>query len=589
MGNMVYNGSTIMHQSDPELAYRAALGRDLELIRAKIALWQAGGISEADFRAFRLLHGIYGQRQPGLHMIRVRIPAGMLSAAQMRVLARIAERFAGSRAHLSTRQDVQFHLVPLDQVVPVLELLVGAGLTTRETGSNTVRNVTVCPLAGICGEELFDVAGHARTLAWAFLGSPVASGLPRKFKIAVSGCQRDCAVSGIHDLGLTAVVRAENGAPRHGFRAVAGGGLGPFPVRAELLEEFVPEDRVLTLCRAVVRVFARHGNRTNRHKARLKFVLRERGIGWLRSAVRAEIAEIGEETPEPLAAVPGIFGGCLPPAGAARRKREAPDADYDAWARANVVPQRQAGRAAVFVNVPEGNLTGDQMRLLADLAEQAGDGHLRTTATQDIVLTSVPQVNLPRVHRLLKSAALGAPGAREVADITACPGSYCCNRGITKSMNLAAALREVVASYAERAVRQLSIKVSGCPNSCAHHWIADLGLFGNARRIDGQEVPYYRILLGGSPGGDRDVQFGVAVASVPARLVPRAVARILDDYVASRLPDEAFRDYVLRRGPAFFEAMAGDLSRRLSLTDEMGRDWGDEVAFSVKLGRAECA
>ncbi|MCC6859199.1 MAG: nitrite/sulfite reductase [Bryobacterales bacterium] len=572
-----------------EQRHQSTVREDIEAFRAKAEQLASGAITDHQFRPFRLRYGIYGQRQPGVQMVRVKIPGGMLTAAQMDQLARIADEFAGGKGHVTTRQNMQYHFVPLARVPDLMHTLADAGLTTREACFNTVRNVTACPLAGLARDEVFDVRPYARTVAYAFLRNPLTQNLPRKFKIAFEGCPEDHAVTSINDIGLRAAIRDG----RRGFRMVIAGGLGPLPTESRLLDEFVPEERLVSRCESVIRVFNKYGNRENRNKARLKFVMRERGFDWLREEIDRAYADIlengGIATPQ---MVPEGFGGfesepqprgtgALLPVLNGHRNEE--------WLRTNAIPQKQAGYAAVVARVNQGNLTSAQMRGLARIARQAGDGLLRITVDQNVVLAFVPCQALERVQAALEEIGLGEAGAGEIRDVTTCPGAYSCNLALTKSMNLGEAIQRVAVQYDDPQVRRLSVKVSGCPNSCGQHWIADLGFYGNARKIDGKEVPYYQMLLGGGYDEQGLLRFGLAVQSIPARLAPEAVRRVLDHFVANRQEGESFRQYVLRHRVEFFRAATSDLARPPELFPEIYQDWGDDTPFSLQLGRGECA
>jgi sulfite reductase beta subunit-like hemoprotein len=584
--------ATLQQQTESE--YDSTVRADIELFRSYAEKFVAGEITDDQFRAQRLRRGIYSQRQSGVQMIRTKVPGGNLTAAQMDQLALIADEFAGGKAHLTTRQNIQYHFIPLLQVPPLLHLLADVRLTTREACYNTVRNVTACPLSGLLEDEVFDVHPYAQRVAFAFLHKELTDSLPRKFKIAFSGCKDDCMLGSIHDVGLRAVLRDG----QRGFRMVVGGGLGPLPVEAQLLDDFVPVERLVNKCEAVIRVFSKYGNRKNKNMARLKFVVRERGFAWVKEQIEKEYQDIltgsGIPTPE---VVPEGFGGFQsvpPPLGSGDllpivTTNGHANPEYERWLATNVQRQKQPGYAMVTVKVPQGNLTGAQMRGLAVIARDAGDGLLRVAIDQNLVLAYLPLHQLPRIYAALLAIDLAGAGAQEIDDITTCPGAYSCNLALTKSMNLGAALAEELRDHPDSQVRKLKIKISGCPNSCGQHWIADLGFYGNARKIDGKEVPYYQMLLGGGYDDTGMLRFGAAVQSIPARLAPEAVRRVLDHYVANREKEETFRAYVLRHKVETFRLMTNDLAKPAELHPEMYRDWGDEVTYSLKLGRGECA
>jgi sulfite reductase beta subunit-like hemoprotein len=588
--------NAVAHSVEQE--YDATVRADIELFRQVAEDYVAGRINDDQFRAQRLRRGIYGQRQAGVHMVRTKVPGGQLTAEQMEQLALVADQFSIGRAHLTTRQNVQFHFVPLANVPPALHKLADVRMTTREACYNTVRNVTACPTAGLLRDEIFDVNPYALRTAFAFLHKELTDAMPRKFKIAFCGCATDCMLTAIHDVGLRAVIRSEDGVDKRGFRMIIGGGLGPLPVEAIILDEFIPVERLISRIEAMLRVFNKYGNRQNKNKARFKFIVRERGAEWVRDAIEREYADIlengGIATPED---VPENFGASthgrrtlgsgaqLP----VLETKPALDPAFDAWLETNVREQRQAGYAIATIVVPQGNMTSDQMRSLARLAREAGDGLLRITIGQNLKLAYIPIANLRRVYLALRDIGFAAAGADEISDVTTCPGSWTCNLGLTKTMNLGDALVDTVRGYDDSQVRRLTIKASGCPNSCGQHWVSDIGFYGNSRKIEGHEVPYYQMLLGGGQDTTGVVRFGLAISSIPARMAPVAVRRVLDHFIAERAEGESFRDYVVRHKVEYFRGMISDLVKPAELTPELFRDWGDEEEFSLKLGRGECA
>ena len=568
-----------------EEQYDRTVREDVELFRTQANSFVSGQITADEFRAFRLRRGVYGQRQEGVQMIRTKIPGGLLTADQMRQLARVADDFGGGKGHLTTRQNMQYHFVPLAQVPDLLHMLADVRLTTREACYNTVRNVTACPVSGLHPDEPFEVQPYARRLAFAFLHRELTDNLPRKFKVAFCGCPQDCIATAINDVGLRPVIRDGE----RGFRMTVAGGLGPLPTEAKLLHEFIPAEDVVRHVEAVIRVFNVHGNRKDKNTARLKFVMRKRGFDWLRDTIEEQYREIVANGGIPMPAeVPASFGGFqpqAPPRGSGQfLPMYNPSREFQEWKETNVAPQKHAGYSIVTVRVQQGNLTGDQMRGLASLSEQAGDGSLRVTMNQNVVLGWVPAGALTRVYGILTELGLSDARAEEISDTLTCPGAYSCNLGLTKSMNLGAALTETVRHESDTLVRKLRINISGCPNSCGQHWIGDIGFYGNARKIDGKEVPYYLMMLGGTQH-----EFGMAIQSLPARLAPVAVERILEHYKANRQEGETFRGYVMRNKIAFFKELTADLVKPPVDNPEMYVDWGDQEAYSLKLGRGECA
>ena len=554
----------------------------------------AGKLTADEFRPHRLRRGIYTQRQEGVHMIRTKIPGGILTADQMDVLANCADEFAGGRGHLTTRQNMQYHFVPLAQVPGILRTLAAGKLTTREACYNTVRNVTASPLSGLLADEVFDVQPYARQVAFAFLHKEAYDSMPRKFKIAffTGGAKDDMAVA-IHDAGCIAVMK--DGLP--GFRVVVGGGLGPMPVEAKVLDEFLPADKLVPRIEAILRLFDKHGNRKNKNLARLKFVLRDRGWDWVKENIELEYANIlangGVEIPM---SIPENFAGFQstpPPLGQGTNLPvlggTSADPEFDRWLETNVEEQKQNGYSIITIRTNQGNLTSEQMRGLGRVARDAGDSYVRVSINQNAYLAFIPVHNLPRVYSALRMLDLADAGAGEISDTLTCPGAYSCNLALTKSMNLGVALTESTRGYTDPLVKKLSIHISGCPNSCGQHWTSDLGFFGNSRKINGREVPYYQMLLGGGYEKDGTMKFGLMVQSIPARSTTIAVDRVLHHYMTAREDGETFRAYVLRHKVAFFKELTADLAKPLELGDEMCMDWGDDMAYSLKLGRGECA
>ena len=585
--------AAVLEQEQTAAEYDRTARRDIELFREAAERYNRGELNDDEFRPYRLRRGVYTQRQPGVHMIRTKVPGGLLTVTQMRQLAAISDEFCGGKGHLTTRQNLQYHFVPLKQVPDVLHRLADVRLTSREACYNTVRNITACPLSGLLPDEPFDVHPYAQRTAFAFLHKELTDSMPRKFKIAFSACPEDCMETHMHDVGLRAILRDG----QRGFRVVVGGGLGPLPSEASLLDEFLPVERVVNRIEAVLRVFNKYGNRGNKNKARFKFIIRERGWDWAKEQIDKEyeliLTEGGIPTPE---SVPEGFGGFQsspPPLGSGELLpvigATPLDPEYERWLETNVREQKQTGYAVVTAQVPQGNLTAGQMTGLADIAERAGDHLLRFSIDQNVMIAFVPLRNLKRVYAALKQIGLGGSGADEIRDVVTCPGAYSCNLALTKTMNLGEALSETVADYEDARVRRLTIRASGCPNACGQHWLGDIGFYGNARKIDGKEIPYYQMLLGGGYDEAGMMRFGMAVQSLPAKLAPVAVRRVLDHYIANRIDGESFRDYVLRHKIETFRAMTADLVKPAALAPEMFRDWGDEIEYSLKLGRGECA
>ncbi len=552
-----------------------------------------GEITPDEFKRFRLQHGVYGQRQEGVHMVRVKIPWGGLTARQVERLAELAEQSPRGVGHITTRQNIQFHFVKPEDLTPTLQRLAEVGLTTREACGNTVRNVTACAHAGVAPDEPFDVTPYADATARFLLRNPMNQNLPRKFKISFSGCSDHCGLAPIQDIGAVAAVRRDNGTSQVGFRLYVGGGLGPSPQVSQLLEDFTPADDLLVTIAAIVRVFDRTGNRDNKNLARLKFVIRKLGMDKFcdlvfkeREGLRAVLA--GKIPPIVVAPEPSRPG----PHGAEQAGEPNGDPQYRRWWITNVRPQKQAGYSMVSVRLTLGDVTAQQLRVLAFVARQFADGWLRTTNQQNVTFRWVSNASLPGVYRLLKGVGLGEPSADRLADITACPGADTCQLGITSSRGLALAIGEIFqnghAHLADEA--GLRIKISGGPNSCGHHHIAGIGFSGGSKEFDRQQVPTYQVFLGASLNLD-GTRYARPALKVPAKNAPALVGRLLDLWQAERLEGEKFEAFVERVDlPKIREAVKDltDMPAQAEAPDKY-LDWGGTERFRVETGPGECA
>ena len=552
-----------------------------------------GTITAEQFRPFRLKHGTYGQRQPGFQMLRVKIAAGVLKPEQLRGLADIADQYSTGRGHLTTRENIQYHFVKLENVGAAMRLLADAGLTTREACGNTVRNVTACPVAGICPGEAFDVTPYALGVSRYLLRHPDFHDLPRKFKIAFSGCEDDgaCAVASIHDVGLIAQVRGNNGTSRRGFKVLVGGGLGSLPTEAAVLTDFLPAEELLPTIEAVLRVFLETGNRKNKLMARLKFVLRAKGIEEFRRLV-AEKRKVAQAPAEvflvPTPIKPSLVSIAPLPLPLSSSTAVTPsDPEYDRWAEHNLLSQRQAGYGAVWIKLSAGTFHSNQMRGLADVLEKNELSGVRIAVNQDLVIPWVPFDRVRAIYDELGALQLATPGARTISDVTGCPGATTCNLGITRSLTLAEVLSQELNGYSDPEIQKLRIKISGCPNSCGHHHLADIGFYGNVRKVGDQQAPYYQLLLGGRVNAD-GVRFGRQIMSVPARPIPAIIRELLAFYQTDRQPAESFSAWVSRTPDNTIKERLLPLAEVNVTTEDIFVDWGDTETYSLKLGRGEC-
>jgi sulfite reductase (ferredoxin) len=579
-----------------------AILEEIETFEKEAMRMLSGEIVNDLFKPFRLQYGIYGQRQAGVQMVRIKIPFGGLTANQLRRVAELADRYATGVGHVTTRQDIQLHFVELKDVPTIMRGLAEVGMTTREACANTVRNVTACHLAGVCQGEVFDVTPYAKTVAYHLLRNPLNQSLPRKFKIAFSGCKHDCALTPIHDIGLLAAKR-EDGVI--GFRMVAGGGLGSAPRIAQILREFTPIDELIPSIEAVIKVFDTLGNRKNRNKARMKFVIEKLGFAEFKRRWEEAYVAMGHARPshEPIALLEyqdrpvqlimptsnGTPSAAAPSNGDVNGARQ--ETPFEMWKRTNVVRQRQAGYVAAAIKLFMGDLTADQMLFIADLAERYSNGNIRTTINQNMIIRWIPEQKIEDLYDDLVTKGLSDPGAELVEDIIACPGTDTCGLGITSSKGLARALAEVFpAGRVPDDLKDVSVKISGCHNSCAQHHIATIGLHGVGKRIGEHTAPHYELHLGGKVNGTAKI--GQMTVKLPAKAVSAAITHLIDVYRRDRKAGEGLPAFIDRVGKNALkdELIPYTIVPPFADDPTFYYDWEGESEFVLEdLGPGECA
>ena len=562
---------------------------------AKLFLDNEGGLGD-DFRPFRLQHGIYGQRQDDAQMIRIKIPHGSMTGDQLDTISDIVDKYTPrKRAHVTTRQAIQLHYVPLEDTPTVMRILAKSGLTTREACGNTVRNVTSDEVSGLCEDTVFDVTPYAEATARFFLRHPVCQRLPRKFKIAFSACPHDNGLIPIHDLGAEAMIKDG----KRGFRMSVGGGLGASPFIAHVLDEFVPEDDLLRVAEAAIRIFDRMGNRKNRNKARIKFVVKQLGIEEFRRVVQEELAAmprakegeylrpdwsfLEEDADHPSAASQGHNG-------------VKPQAGYEAWKRTNAIPQKQEGFSMVYALLPIGDMNVEEMHALAAMARKYSANKLRTTVNQNLVMRWVHDEDLPALHADLIEAGLAEDGVLTLTDVMTCPGTDTCSLGVTSSKGLGSAIREMLITKnghfkSDPLVEQMRIKISGCPNSCGHHHVADIGFYGNAVRSGDRMVPSFSMLIAGKADGS-DARIGQHVMKVATKRIPDTITALIEHYQANRNDGEPFGDWAIRVGKAYLKELLAEYAEMPKYEEDPMAfvDWGATKLFSLdEMGEGECS
>jgi sulfite reductase (ferredoxin) len=601
--------------------------REIEIFETEIELRKQGKMDEKLFAETRLRRGAYGQRYdngqrwdgketqtlpfpsssteltkgvntvwdaPGMQ--RIKVPFGGMNPEQLEVMAELAEEYSDGIAHVTTRQDFQLHFVHVDDTPALMRRLASVDITTREACGNSVRNVTACPFSGVCSTESFDVTPYAKGLTFFLLGHPDVQDFGRKLKIAFSGCKDEaCGLVNMHDMGVIATKKVVDGVEKRGFELYVGGGLGTVPHPAKLFDAFVSEEELLPLSQAISRVFARLGEKKNRNRARIKFLVAQLGIEEFKRLVLEERATL-QPDPRWTAYLEELHATDETPSRHAEPLKDPSNYSdgFNQWYKTNIWHQKQEGYATATIALPLGDITADQLRGLADIARRFTNGTLRTTVDQNIVLRWISKGDLPAVYEALDAIGLSQAGAGTIVDVTSCPGTDTCKLGIAASRGLAGELRQRLAEKShtmDEAVQNLHIKVSGCFNSCGQHHIADMGFYGVSRHSGNYTVPHFQVVLGGEwthNGGS----YGLAVGAVPAKRIPQVVDRLTGRYVSEREKGETFQAFIQRIGKVQIKGMMDDLTKMPTHDEDptLYTDWGDSREFTIgDMGVGECA
>jgi sulfite reductase beta subunit-like hemoprotein len=574
---------------------------DIERFETAIEQYLNGDIPEDVFRVMRLNNGIYGQRQGGTNqMIRIKLPAGSITPEQFETMADIATGFSRGWGHITTRQNIQFHFVELRNVPEVMRRIAEVGLTSREACGDTVRNIAACHLAGACPHEKLDVTPWAEAVFRHFVRNPLGQRLPRKFKVNFSGCGTDCGQAMFNDVGIVAVSRtAGDGSVEHGFRVYIAGGLGATPHPALALEDFTRREDLLPTIEAVLRVFDQTGNRENKLRARLKWVVDQLGIDEVRRRVvkirhtlPASSSWPGGIPPEVLAAgdLPAGRGDDVTEIGQGVRVSLSSRDPYQRWADASVVKGTLDGKVSVIAHAPLGDITADQFRALAAIQRRFG-ADVRLSNRQNVVFRSLDPSVVRDIHDALAAIGMALPGAELSRDVVSCPGADTCNIAVTQSRGLAKAIGDRLEEEGLAEVGGVRINISGCSNSCGQHHASDIGLFGAERRAHGRPIPGYQLLLGGYVG-EEQIHFGQKALRLPARNAPEGVARVVRRFADERAPGESFRGWMDRSGGA--TALAEDLRDLDHVPDpeeapDFFVDYDETAPFVPDVAESECA
>jgi len=576
---------------------------DIERFETAIAQYLAEEIPEDVFRVMRLNNGIYGQRQGGTNqMVRIKLPAGTITPEQLDLMGVLADEFSRGWGHITTRQNIQFHYVELTKVPDLLRRLADVSLTTREACGDTVRNVMACHLAGACPHEKLDVTPWAEATFRHFVRNPLGQRLPRKFKVNFSGCSTDCGQAMFNDIGAVGVTRTlEDGTVEAGFRVYIAGGLGATPHPAMALEDFTSREDLLPTIEAALRVFEQTGNRDNKLRARMKWVVDQLGIDEvrrrvlkLRHTLPASSTWPGGIPPEVVAAGDAAAGriesGEVTAVGQGVAVTIRSSDPYERWVETSVIRGTANGTVSAVAYAALGDITASQFRSLASIQRELG-ADVRLSNRQNVVFRNLTDAQLPTLYARLVEIEMARPGAELARDVVACPGADTCNIAVTQSRGLAKAIGDRLEEEGLAEVGGIRINISGCTNSCGQHHAADIGLFGAERRANGRSLPGYQLLLGGYVG-DESIVFGQKALRLPAKAAPEAVVNVVSQFAGSRKAGETFSEWLIRSGGA---GAIADTLRHLDIVPtpedapEFYVDFDETGPYVAEVAESECA
>ena len=573
---------------------KAVVERDIVELEKKIRLFREGKMDEEKFRSLRLARGVYGQRQQGVQMVRIKLPYGKMTLAQWNRVADVSDEYSTGNLHLTTRQDIQIHFVSLDRTPELWAELDKDDITIREACGNTVRNITASDAAGIDPDEPFDVTPYAHAMFEYFLRKPVNQEMGRKFKIAFSSSEKDTALIFMHDLGAIPRIRTINGKEVRGFKVVVGGGLGAQPVLATTTHEFLEEDRLIPYLESVLRVFDRYGERNSRHKARIKFLIQKIGIDAFNELVAQEQLALTHQQYK------------IEVNGAAEKASSENGQEqltihhsqftidpfrFQLWKNTNVFKQKQDGFYAVYVRVPNGNISSHTSRRLIDKLKNVIANDVRITINQGLQLRFIKPENLEYVYSVLDEEGFAAAGFGSVADVTSCPGTDTCNLGISNSTSTALALSEVIEDEFPEFLynKEIAIKISGCMNSCGQHGMASIGFHGSSMKVKGQVLPALQVLIGGGVLGGGEGRIADKVLKIPSKRAKDVLRIVLTDYKTNATGGVTFLDYSHANGERYYYELLKPLASLETLQAEDYIDWGQDEKFATAIGVGECA
>ena len=564
--------------------------KDIIELEKKIRAFREGTMPEEKFRSLRLARGVYGQRQQGVQMVRIKLPYGKMTLEQWKRISDVSDEYSTGNLHLTTRQDIQIHFVSLDRTPQLWAELEKDNVTLREACGNTVRNITASDTAGIDPDEPFDVSPYAHAMFEYFLRKPVCQEMGRKFKIAFSNSEKDTALTFMHDLGAIPRIRIVDGIEKRGFKVLIGGGLGAQPHLAITTHEFLEEDLLIPYLEAVLRVFDRHGERNSRHKARIKFLIQKIGIDAFNELVLQEQKALTvqhyvvDRTKTEQVSLPSYE---IPSTAIVIKDK----AVFELWKKTNVIAQKQKGFVAVYVRVPNGNISSTSSRTLISKLRNVVANDVRVTINQNLQLRFVKPEQLEYIYAVLEEEGFGEPGAWGVADIISCPGTDTCNLGISNSTGTALALSEVIEDEFPELLgnRDITVRISGCMNSCGQHGMASIGFHGSSLKAKGQVVPALQVLIGGGVLGSGNGKIADKVIKVPSKRAPEVLRSVLEDYKNNASSGESFLNYSEAKGERYYYDLLKPLADLATLTDDEFIDWGQQEKFATSIGVGECA
>ncbi|MBM3925894.1 MAG: nitrite/sulfite reductase [SAR202 cluster bacterium] len=580
------------------------LPQEVEDYKKEVKAYREGQRPEAAFMSFRLHQGVYGQRQPDSQMFRIKAPGGVLTPDALVAVGQVVEKFAPlKKGHITTRENIQIHHMKLETAAQAMEIIGKAGLSTREACANTVRNVVAPATAGVCHDELFDIMPYLAAYVRYAVRNPLTQDFPRKFKTSFSGCSaHDSIISPLHDYSLIAQVRRENGVEKCGFKILVGGGTSIMPRLGKVLYDFVPVEDYLRVTQAVWIVFNKAEMlRKNRMMARIKVLIDRIGFDAFKAQVEEELKNLAPIDPTPLMALDPVLKETPPALPKSAPAHQSFPQEFLQWKESNVVAQKQKGYFLAYVTIIQGDLSPQQFYGLADIVKKYTGGTARTTPEQSLALRWIPEARLFDVWKALGAIGLNEAGVHTITDVVSCPGTDSCKLGITSSMGLGRAVRSELLAQSDLLedplVKQMHVKISGCPNGCGQHHVADIGFHGAAMKgANGQQVPSYELFLGGFYGGRSidDTTYGQRVPrlKVPAKRVPELVTKITRQYHQDRQPDETFNQYLKRVGVAPITKLVEEFSQIPDLnghTQELYMDWEKTIAYKVERGEGECS